>query len=166
MKEPDLDPKQARIKDFLLRKHQPAATNNLNSKTQETVEVGGKENTQGATCGPLLGVTGFRSPQAPSGRSPDPQTEVRGRLWEEEGKKRTNKALEFWRTKQLSRKSDKEKAGLSTPQSGRKEATRKQLMIDRFITQGKMEKKYTENNEIGQKSKETSEEPEESPQEK
>ena len=55
VKEPDLDPKQARIKDFLLRKHQPATENNLNSKTQETVEVGGKENTQGATCGPLFG---------------------------------------------------------------------------------------------------------------
>ena len=46
----------------------------------------------------------------------------------------------------------------------RKEAMRKQLRLDRFFTQRKMEeKKYTENNEIGQKSKETSKEPEESP---
>ena len=85
-------------------------------------------------------------------------------MWEEEGKKRANKALEFWRSKQPSRKSDKEKAGVSSPQSGRKEAMRKQLRLDRFFTQRKMEeKKYTENSEIGQKSKETSEEPEESP---
>ena len=160
MKEPDLDPKQARIKDFLLRKHQPATENNLNSKTQETVEVGGKENTQGATCGPLLGVTGFRSPQAPSCRSPEPHTEVRGRLWQEGAKKRTNKALEFWMSRQHSRSSEKEKTGPSTSQGGRKEVTRKQIRIERFFTQEKKEKEHTDKIKEGQKQEKTSEEPE------
>ena len=53
VKEPDLDPKQARIRDFLLRKHQPATTNNPNSKTQETVEIGGKEIIRGPLVVPF-----------------------------------------------------------------------------------------------------------------
>ena len=74
-------------------------------------------------------TTGFRSLQVPSSRSPDPQTEVRGRLWEEEGKKRANKALELWRSKQPSRKSDKEKAGVSSPQSGKEGSYEKTAQV-------------------------------------
>ena len=80
IKEPDLDPKQRRIKEFLLRKNQPVTEN---SEAQETEDTGRKEKYQRATCGPLLGITDYRAPQSPSSRSPDPLTEVRGRLWEE-----------------------------------------------------------------------------------
>ena len=113
-----------------------------------------------------MGVTGFRSPQAPSCRSPEPHTEVRGRLWQEGEKKRTNKALEFWRSRHHSRNSDKEGSGPRTPQSGRKVDPKKQLRLDRFFTQErKEERKYKENVLIGLNSKKTSEEPEESAQE-
>ena len=81
-------------------------------------------------------------------------------MWEEEGRKRTNKALEFWKSKQLSRSSEKEKAGLSASQGGRKEVTRKQIKIERFFIQEKKEKEHTDKIKKGQKQEKTSEEPE------
>ena len=117
VKEPDLDPKQRNIKEFLLRKNQPKIKNSKVS--QETGNM--EKNNQGATCGPLLGVTDCRAPQSPSSRSPGPSTEVRGRLWAARGRKRTNKALELWMSRQQNRNSEKEKTGPSGSQCEREE---------------------------------------------
>ena len=50
VKEPDLDPKQRRIKDFLLRKSQPTTEN---SKAQETEDTRRKKITRGPLVVPF-----------------------------------------------------------------------------------------------------------------
>ena len=86
-------------------------------------------------------------------------------MWAEGGRKRTISALEFWKSRQHSRSSEKEKTGSSPSQGGRKEVTRKQMGIERFFTQERKEKENTDKIRKGFNLRKTSVEPEAGPQE-
>ena len=86
----DLDPgpSQARIHKFFQKV----------TKAEEGSSRASTTNNQGATCGPLKGVTGKGTPSRTSRGAPNLTPVVRGRGEKKEGKKKATTALDRWLT--------------------------------------------------------------------